>query len=129
MHNTCRYGGADTVMVKGRKSGRWHSCSVGTRQHHRCKHWPSREAPSKSWRFRRRSSAPVRDFRRTVRLDASRERVGDRSVDETDVTVAVSREKNVPTSWMLHRPVVEGVALSALQPTRTRSAAKDHNGD
>ena len=43
MHNTCRYCGADTVMVKDRTSGRWHACTIGTRQPHRCKHWPSLE--------------------------------------------------------------------------------------
>jgi hypothetical protein len=43
MHNTCRYCGADTVMVKDRKAGRWHACKAGTTQHHHCDHWATAE--------------------------------------------------------------------------------------
>lgn len=44
MHNTCRYCGASTVMMKDRKSGRWHPYAVGTTTRHRCEHWPTHPA-------------------------------------------------------------------------------------
>jgi hypothetical protein len=43
IHNICPYCRSDTVMVKDRKSRRWHACEAGTTARHRCAHWRNAE--------------------------------------------------------------------------------------
>ena len=38
MHYTSSYRGNSTVMIKDRKSRRWHACDVGTNHRHKCSH-------------------------------------------------------------------------------------------